>query len=212
MDENGNIVEMEIVNVLVSENNFLVLLREKEGMGRVIPISIGAFEANGIVMALEGIFGRRPFTYDIMKAIMDGSGIFIERLVISELRDNIFIGTLYVNDGARVIEYDVRPSDGIAITLRFKSPIFVAEQVFDALQLEESFEGFINSMTTENRKEAKNGDSIFNYDDSMLASGITDSEKLNYLQIQLRRAVEEERYEDAARIRDEIDKLKKNQS
>ncbi|OHD53530.1 MAG: hypothetical protein A2Y33_03925 [Spirochaetes bacterium GWF1_51_8] len=236
MNRYGDVVEVDVENVLVSDNNFLVILREKHNQKRIVPISVGVFEANGILMALEQVVNRRPFTYDIVKTIMTGYSLQIQKLVISELRNDIFYGILFVTDGERTQEFDIRPSDGIALSLRFNSPIFVAEQVFLTLEEENKNKPgapIIPADNGENEEEPESfaGEDSFAEDepeekdsrkqsdflkDLLLSKPGGDSaeslqERLRIMTIELDTAVNDERYEDAARLRDAISELKKRQ-
>lgn len=212
-----DLIEVEVANVLVSDNNFLVILKEKKNGKRLVPISVGVFEANGILMALEGITTRRPFTYDILKTILLGSGVRVRRLIINELRDDIFFGILTIVDNEGEKDYDIRPSDGIAISLRFGSPIYVAEKVFEILERERKQEEMLIKEALEKQieeeRESIEDESMISDMNEILDNPLTDSktqleEKLEKMNLQLEKAVSEERYEDAARLRDEIEALK----
>lgn len=201
MEEFGELREVEVENVLVSDNNFLIILKEAREPQRVIPISIGVFEANGILMALEGITTRRPFTYDIFKTILVGSGLKAEKLIINELKEDIFFGLLFLDDGNKTVRYDIRPSDGIALALRFGCMIYVAEQVFQTLEKERQSEK-ITPLRDIHEDDEEVG---ITESDTELDEG--EEEEMEKLEADLKKAIYEERYEDAAKIRDEIEKL-----
>lgn len=220
--DNDSLVPVDVVNVLVSDNHFLVILREKEGERRLIPISVGIFEANGIIMALEGMKTRRPFTYDIIRDILIGSDLSVEKLVIHKLEDNIFHGTLTISHNGSTKDYDIRPSDGIALSVRFNSPILVHTQVITKLVEEQ---GAGDAFSHIEKMEAY-GDIDETDEEVDIDSYETDEEEItplyegaykdqlikneiNYLNQKMNRAVEDERYEDAALLRDRIEELEK---
>lgn len=220
--DNNDLIPVDVVNVLVSENHFLVILREQNDERRLIPISVGIFEANGIIMALEGMKTRRPFTYDIMKDIMIGSDLSVEKLVIHKLEENIFHGLLTINDKGKLKEYDIRPSDGIAISVRFNSPILVSNQVIKKLSEEQATTDVLSQIESMSvygdMEEAEDETDINSYDieeeeitplnEDVYKIQLIKNE-INYLNQKMDKAVEEERYEDAALLRDKIEELEK---
>lgn len=110
-------------------NSYIVLLkgeREEE----ILPIWIGILEAGAIAMALENVAPPRPMTQDLMKTVFDAAGVAVERVLISDLRENTFYATLYLAQDGRKFEVDSRPSDALAIALRHHAPIYVNEEVF----------------------------------------------------------------------------------
>jgi bifunctional DNase/RNase len=112
---------------LVSQSR-VVVLREVGG-DRFLPIWIGQFEAEAIAMCLQEVEAVRPMTHDLLKNVLGGLGITLERVEIFDLRDDVFFARLLLQSGGRKIEVDSRPSDGIALAVRTKAPIFVAEEV-----------------------------------------------------------------------------------
>jgi len=106
----------------------VVVLREVSG-DRVLPIWIGVFEGNAIELQREGVQTPRPMTHDLLKTIIDELGGQVERIVVSELKDNTFYATLHVLSPRGQIAVDSRPSDAIALALRTGARIFVEESV-----------------------------------------------------------------------------------
>jgi RNA polymerase sigma factor (sigma-70 family) len=115
---------------LASESR-IVLLKEKAGAGRTLPIWVGLPEGNALGMHLVRASTSRPMTFDLMGRLLEVTGGRIERVVISSLREDVFYAALHVAtaDGA-VDEVDARPSDGINIAVRLGAAIFVEEEVF----------------------------------------------------------------------------------
>jgi bifunctional DNase/RNase len=166
----------------ISGGSYAIVLKELNG-NRQLPIIIGAFEAQAIALELEGIKPPRPMTHDLMKEIIESFGAELKEITISELRDNTFYATLSF-DGQ---EIDARPSDAIALAVRFGVPIYVAEDVMKAAALvpEIDEQESISPSMTEN----------------------VSLTKLEALRAQLNEAIEREDYEKAAKLRDEIRKL-----
>lgn len=111
-----------------SNNTPVVLLKERNGE-RVLPIWIGAPEANAIAMALEGIRAERPLTHDLMVTLIEGLEGKVSKIIISDLKDNTFYAKIYVQAKESIVNIDARPSDSIALALRVKVPIYVSEDV-----------------------------------------------------------------------------------
>jgi len=108
----------------------VVILREVGGQ-RILPIWIGLAEARAIAMELAGKRFQRPLTHDLIKTIIMGLDATVRKVVICELKDNTFYAKIYLEKGDEVVGIDARPSDSIAIALRTKSPIYVAQQLFE---------------------------------------------------------------------------------
>ena len=130
-----NLIEVYVKNVIVVKNeegetSFLVLLAEKEG-NRILPISIGMFEAQAIARALEGISIERPLTHDLIVNIIRELGGTLEKIIINDLIDGTFYARLIVKTEDRLHSIDARPSDSIAIAVRVGAPIFVSSKVMD---------------------------------------------------------------------------------
>lgn len=110
----------------------IVLLKEKAGEGRTLPIWVGSPEGNSLGMHLVRASTARPMTFDLMGRLLEATGGRIERVVVSSLREDVFYAVLHVAaaDGA-VQEVDARPSDGMNLAVRLGAPIFVEEDVFE---------------------------------------------------------------------------------
>ena len=171
-----------------------MILKEINGARR-LPIIIGAFEAQSIALEMEGIKPPRPLTHDLLKNVMDSLGVSLNDVFINELRD----GTFYAKLSLDSQEIDSRPSDAIALAVRYGVPIFVSEKV-----MEEA------AFVPENEEA-----------DKISPNAPAESEgeqpkpkvsRLEQLQQQLLEAVTKEDYEKAAKIRDEIQKLRSHTS
>jgi bifunctional DNase/RNase len=91
-----------------------------------LPIWIGPSEAQSIAMEMQGINPPRPMTHDLIKSILDGAGVQFQKVVIGELKDSTYYARIYLHAGRQDLQVDSRPSDAIALAVRFQRPIFVA--------------------------------------------------------------------------------------
>ena len=108
----------------------VVILRDK-GDTRAIPIWIGPFEARAIAMELEGTAAPRPLTHDLLKSILQGAGVVFERVLVSELKEGTYYARIFLTSAGKDFEVDSRPSDAIALALRFGKPILVARSLME---------------------------------------------------------------------------------
>ena len=125
--------EMELIGVRVEmpTNAPMVLLREREGAGRTVPIYIGAPEATAIALALDGVDTPRPMTHDLLRDVLEELAVDVERIVVSDLHDKTFFAEIHLRrDGVSHV-ISSRPSDAIALAARTGTPIFAAEEVVD---------------------------------------------------------------------------------
>ncbi|GMV40172.1 MAG: hypothetical protein AMXMBFR64_18880 [Myxococcales bacterium] len=106
-----------------------VLVLREEGGDTVLPIYIGLMEASAIAAQIEGVQLARPMTHDLLKSVLGSLGGKLLRIEVTDLRDNTFFASLFVQQGDRVVEIDSRPSDAIALALRAGAPIHVARHV-----------------------------------------------------------------------------------
>jgi len=185
-------IQVDILGLSTSPSSggaYALILKEIGG-NRRLPIIIGAFEAQSIALEMEGIKPPRPLTHDLMKNIIDTFGTALSEILINDLRD----GTFYARISLDSQEIDSRPSDAIALAVRYGVPIYVADKV-----MEEA------SFLPENEEQAENPEGG--------ATGTTSAKpkeakltKIEALRAQLQESIEREDYEKAAHIRDEIRK------
>ncbi len=125
---------MELVGIEMEQppNIPCLLLRESAGDARILPIFIGSPEAAAIAFALEEVATPRPMTHDLMKDLLDQLGARIERVVVTELRDSTFFAEIILVHAGEVKSVSARPSDAVAIALRFGAPLFAEESVLNA--------------------------------------------------------------------------------
>ena len=108
----------------------IVILKEIDGE-RSLPIWIGMLEANAIASELEGIKFSRPMTHDLLKNILDLMDVEVTRVEVSDLKNNTYYALIHLTHNGKEISMDARPSDALALSLRFEAPIFVADKVLN---------------------------------------------------------------------------------
>lgn len=126
-------LRMEIRGLMLdpSSNAPIVVLRDEDGRV-LLPIWIGLFEANAIALRMENIATPRPLTHDLLKSVVEELGGAVQRILISDLKENTFYARIYLRlDGDRELEVDSRPSDAIALALRTEAPIYVLPSVLE---------------------------------------------------------------------------------
>lgn len=141
------LVEVKIGALIMDPNSNtpIVVLKSIESE-TILPIWVGAFEANAIALEIEKIVPQRPMTHDLLRNLIIETGHSVSRVVINDLRDNTFYALIEMaNDEGNVTSLDARPSDAIALALRLDCPIFVEQKVLDlsaasSLQTESEFD------------------------------------------------------------------------
>ncbi len=122
-------VEMKVQGLFFdSETNQSIVVLKDEASGKTLPIWVGLFEANAITMGIEHTYTPRPMTHDLMKNIIEGMNATVRHITVNDLRANTFYAIISLEVNGRPVEIDSRPSDAIALALRVKVPIFVAER------------------------------------------------------------------------------------
>ena len=108
----------------------IIVLRDLEGQ-RTLPIWVGVFEANAIALQIENVTTPRPMTHDLLRNVIADLRGTVERVVVTDLKENTFYAVIYLRVGEELVAVDARPSDAIALALRTKAPIFVDDQVLE---------------------------------------------------------------------------------
>ena len=175
---------------------YAILLKEIEGVRR-LPIIIGAFEAQAIALEIEGIKPPRPLTHDLLKQLVDNLGASVIEIIVNELKDNTFFAKIVLEVSGLTNEIDARPSDAIALAVRTYAPIYVSESVMESA-------AFVPSEENESETNELN---ISEFDDK---KPTTKEAQLAAMQDKLREALDNEEYERAAKLRDEIKRLTQN--
>ena len=194
-------IKLEILGLSSSQSqtgSFALVLGEVEG-NRRLPIIIGMFEAQAIAIEHEQIQPNRPMTHDLFSSFANAYDFTVERVVISDLKEGVFFARIICSNGIDTKEIDSRPSDAIAIALRFKAPIFTVEKIMteagivltDTEEFDEPTEKYSDKSAEPFAQPARKPDGYKNLTVDQL------NEKLN-------EALEQEDYETAAKIRDEL--------
>ncbi len=176
-------VEVTGVSVCPPYQGYVVILREKEGE-RWLPIFIGAAEAQAISLLLQDLRYSRPLTFDLFHGLLKAAEAQVHKICVTELKDNTFYALIDLKTPHGLEQVDARPSDAIALALRSKVPILVAEEVMNSASI------------TGERAEAES--------DHL--------DEISHLNKQLQHALETESYEEAARLRDMIRDLEKREN
>lgn len=123
-------VEMRIKGLMIDPvTNMPIIVLKDPGGESVLPIWVGIFEANAIAMQLEKIVSPRPMTHDLLRATIEALKSSVQRIVITDLRENTFFALIHLERDGEQVTVDARPSDAMALALRAGAPIFVEEEV-----------------------------------------------------------------------------------
>jgi|YelNatPaOPRAMG01_1025707.scaffolds.fasta_scaffold00115_24 bifunctional DNase/RNase len=188
-------VKVERVTLDTSTNRFVVILKD-EVHGRWLPIVVGSTEAQAIALQLEKITPPRPLTHDLMKNLLLSLDVQVTRVIVNDLRENTYYALISLKVNGDQKEIDARPSDAIALALRMHAPIFVDEEVMRKAAVVEQRETPEMNLTPEEEREER-------------VEELSLADRLEQLNIELRKAIRDERYEDAAKLRDQINELRK---
>jgi len=189
-----NLVEVKRISYYPPSKGYAVLLQEKDGT-RSLPIIVGSSEAQAIALYLEGVDMPRPMTHDLLINVLESLESEINRVSIARMDNGTFFAEIEVtNVQVGEIVIDSRPSDAIAIALRTLTPIYVSDEVMDR-------SGIDNISTESEAPEPITSEELTKEE-----SGETVLDNLNEA---LEKAITEEEYEMAARLRDRIKQLEK---
>lgn len=189
-------IKLNIVDLSPSQvqtGSFTLVLSEENG-NRKLPIIIGMFEAQAIAIEMEKITPTRPLTHDLFKSFSKSFDFSVEEIHISDISEGVFYSKIICTDGIRQKNIDARPSDAIAIALRFNASIYTTENVLNEAGISADDLG-----GQETKKTAPKSIKVKSSSDLMSLN----SEELSKM---LDEAIRNEEYEKAAKIRDEIDK------
>jgi len=198
-------VRLEIVGLSYSQTQsgaYALVLGESAGTRR-LPIIIGGFEAQAIAIELEKMTPSRPLTHDLFKTFSETFDISVNEVLIYNLVEGIFYAKLICNDGTKDVEIDARTSDAIALAVRFNCPIYTYEFILKSAGIVLDDEAAAITSNIEADIEVKEGE------ETVKESGLhgKSTEELKNL---LQKALDEEQYETASRIRDELNNRKKS--
>ena len=235
-------LEVKIVEVSVTRMGFAIVLKPLTE-SKVVPIFIGPLETYSISTALEGHQPERPLTHDLLKAVLVNLGFVLDKVFINDFKGGTFFAKIFIreksgNSRSSLIEIDARPSDAIALALRFNAIIYMSEKVYNQVSIE-------MDVLKERKKEEESEPYIDNLVDSMDAFEMSDEQKDELVQSiidefnepgqasmlqkstssnlsgketfqtkeqvleqMLKAALKREAYEEAASLRDELNQLR----
>lgn len=197
---------MEILGLSTSPSSggaYALILHEVDGSRR-LPIIIGAYEAQAIALELEHIKPPRPMTHDLLKQMVEAFDATVSHIWINDLREGTFFSAIIMDGSMGETTVDARPSDAIALAIRFEAPIFVASTVLNDAGISQDPDASKDKTEEGSEKNADAG-SPANQEKPDVENIQT---RLELLQNNLKAAIQAEDYELAARLRDEIQRLK----
>jgi len=157
-------VEMKIRGLMMDPvtNMPIVILKDVNGSS-VLPIWVGIYEANAIALEIEKVSTPRPMTHDLLKNLLVGLEIRVDKVVVSELKDDTFYALIWLQRNGEVISIDSRPSDALALALRVDCPIFVEDEVLKNSKVASSASDKVSSEELRKWLENLNDEDIGRY-------------------------------------------------
>ncbi|MFH0894585.1 MAG: bifunctional nuclease family protein [Bacteroidota bacterium] len=203
-DSQGTKIRLEIMGITYSQTQsgaYALILGEAEGKRR-LPIIIGGFEAQAIAIELEKMRPTRPLTHDLFKSFSTEFNINVFEVLIHKFAEGVFYSKLVCESQEKIAEIDSRTSDAVALAVRFNCPIYTYENVLEAagVALDETKDSTESGAAESDDLSSVKADSEFS------------DMNLKELEEQLTGAIDDEDYEKASRIRDEITKKKEKKS
>ena len=202
-------IELEIIGLSYSQTQtgaYALVLGEKSGAKRRLPIIIGGFEAQAIAIELESMTPSRPLTHDLFKSFADIYEIDLKEIIVYNLVEGIFYAKLVAEKDGETTEIDTRTSDAIALAVRFKCPIYTHEFILSSAGIileegqEEDLGKELEAIEDELEEMEEDMPKSLSYQDLTV-------EELNK---RLQDAIENENYEEASKIKEELDKRNAN--
>jgi bifunctional DNase/RNase len=203
-------IKLEISGLSYSQaqTGAYALVLGEQGGTRRLPIIIGGYEAQAIAVELESMTPSRPLTHDLFKNFATAYGIHVDEIIIYNLKEGVFFSKLMCNNGQKQLEIDARTSDAIALAVRFNCPIYTYEFIIsqagvivDDETIEKENEGVKKKDDKPKPVERKKKAAISSSSDY---SSLT----LEELNEALTRAIDDENYETASKLRDELNRRK----
>lgn len=197
-------IKLNVLGISYSQTQagaYALVLNEEKGERR-IPIIIGGFEAQSIAIQLEGLNSPRPLTHDLFFSFANAFSINLQEVIIYKLEEGVFHSKLICNNGKKNLTIDSRTSDAVALALRFNASIYTTEEILQKA-------GIV--LDIEHEDKSKEPKSSTQKAQKKPAAGSTEkTQKLSNEELQkmLQKAISKEEYEEASRIRDEINRRK----
>jgi bifunctional DNase/RNase len=196
----NKLIRLKVIGISYSQTQsgaYALILAEENGERR-IPIIIGGFEAQAIVIKLENLEPPRPLTHDLFRSFAEACGVTVEQVLINKLREGIFYSEIICTDGDRSFSIDSRTSDAVALALRFECPIFIEPQILNEA-------GIVMSATPE-EEQKKHEEPAGGKKPAVVTE--YGEYSIDELKEMLSDAISREDYEQAAAIRDEMARRK----
>jgi len=191
-------IQVDIIGLSTSPSSggaYALVLGEVIG-NRRLPIIIGAFEAQAIALELEKIQPPRPMTHDLIRDLFNQVAAEVSDILIDELKEGTFFAKIRFSVGGAESQLDCRPSDAVALAVRMGAPIYVAQHVIDEAGIPTDDSEDLTAVENETQEV------------ETPSTQSTPRNQLEQLELDLQRAITEEDYELAAKLRDDISKLK----
>lgn len=200
-------IKLEIIGLSYSQTQsgaYALVLGESNGKRR-LPIIIGGFEAQSIAIELEKMTPSRPLTHDLFKTLAGSFEISIKEVIIYNLVEGIFYARIVCQSNDKTEEIDARTSDAIALAVRFKCPVYTYEFILGSagIVLDENAEREMEDQENEFEEEEE-------VNEPVEKKATLSSMSVNELEKRLQQAIDDEDYEKASRIRDELNNRKSN--
>src|ERR1019366_3176670 len=157
-------VEMKIRGLMMDPvtNMPIVVLKDLNG-NTILPIWVGIYEANAIALEIEKVATPRPMTHDLIKSLLLGLGTAVNKVVVSELKDETFYAVIWLDRDGELISVDSRPSDALAVALRLDCPIYVEETVLKSSKLAATVSDKVNNEELRRWREGLNDEDMGRY-------------------------------------------------
>ena len=230
------LLEAKIINLAITDKGFAIILKPDEGE-KVVPIFVATVEAQSIMVGFLGFEQSRPLSHDLLKSIILKCDINLKYMIIDDVKDTMFFAKVVIEKNEELIYIDSRPSDAIALALRIKCPVFIDESVLDAsgivieeinsISLKEELPFEYKSLNENdiikdpniifkkysdlnNLSPVKDEKKIYeniNNDETIKNTNNKNNKDKEKLEKLLEEAIRDERYEDAAGYRDDLNNL-----
>ncbi len=157
-------IEMKIRGLMMDPvtNMPIVVLKDVNGSA-VLPIWVGVYEANAIALEIEKVQTPRPMTHDLMKNLLIGLDVQVQKVVVNDLRDDTFFALIWLKRNGQLMSVDARPSDALALALRLDCPIYVEESVLKSSKIANAVSDKVNNEELRKWLEGLNDEDLGRY-------------------------------------------------
>jgi bifunctional DNase/RNase len=139
-------IEMKIRGLMMDPvTNMPIVILKDSGGSAILPIWVGVYEANAIALEIEKVQTPRPMTHDLIKNVLMGLNVRVQKIVVNDLREDTFYALIWLERNGESITIDSRPSDALALALRTDAPIFVEEEVLKSSRIAGAISEKVNS-------------------------------------------------------------------